>query len=133
VAGARGLLEASVDGLAFPDWSERGWRATGLRRDRIDGRDAVTVRYAARRGSLTYTIVSGTEHIDYGVPTRAVYRESRYGPKIELNWLASPDPAAYVLTFKRRSRTVVLTTRSRAAARRLERLANWRAGGRLRY
>jgi hypothetical protein len=40
-----------------------------------------------------------------------------------------------VLAFKRRSRTVVMTTRDvdDAALRRMERLANWRAGGRLRY
>jgi hypothetical protein len=130
-----GLLDAGVDGLAFPDWSERGWRAVGMRRDEIDGRRAVTVRYRSGRRALTYTIVAGAGHIDYGVPTVTRYRESRHGPKVELNAVSPAGGDTRVLAFKRRSRTVVMTTRDvdDAALRRMERLANWRAGGRLRY
>ncbi len=133
-AGA-GVLDAGVDGLAFPDWSSRGWRAVGMRRDEVGGRTAVTVRYRARRGTLTYTIVEGTDHVDYGEPTFASYRESAGGPKIELNWLGGDEGSAPILAFKRRSRTVVMTVADGGAdvARRMGRLANWRAGGRLAY
>jgi len=58
----RTQLEASVDGVAFPYWEESfGWRATGARSDRLDGRAVTTVFYAGRgRRWIGYAIVAGT-------------------------------------------------------------------------
>ena len=45
-AAAQALLDASVNGVAFPAWKEEfGWRATGQRGDDLDGRDTRTVEY----------------------------------------------------------------------------------------
>ena len=133
--GRAGVLDAGVDGLSFPDWSSRGWRAVGLRRDVVGGRIAVTVRYRARQGQLTYTIVAGTDHIDYGDSTQTQSRESAGQPKVELNWVGAVVGTGRIVTFKRRSRTVVMTVVDGGAkvARRMARLANYRAGGRLAY
>lgn len=52
--------------IAFPYWGDSvGWRATGVRRDTLEGRAATTVYYAARgagegAGELAYTIVADT-------------------------------------------------------------------------
>ena len=41
-------LAAHVEGVAFPYWEDRGWRATGERVDRAGGRDVTTVFYRGR-------------------------------------------------------------------------------------
>lgn len=51
-------LEARIGRLYFPNWAGAfGWRATGERVDRIDGRRAVTVFYAKGAATIAYTIV----------------------------------------------------------------------------
>jgi hypothetical protein len=59
---SRGQLTAAVQGVAFPYWKDRfGWRATGMRTDRVDGRTVTTVFYGDRQGGrIGYAIVSGT-------------------------------------------------------------------------
>jgi hypothetical protein len=54
-------LAKAVDGVAFPYWTDGfGWRATGARVDRIDGRTVTTVFYANRGGRrIGYAIVAG--------------------------------------------------------------------------
>jgi hypothetical protein len=53
-----GRLDASLQNVYFPDWWARcGWRATGQREDRIDGRLARTIYYASGKTTLSYTIV----------------------------------------------------------------------------
>jgi hypothetical protein len=58
----RAQLAASVDGVAFPYWEERfGWRSSGARTDRIDGRYVTTVFYSDWRGRrIGYAIVAGS-------------------------------------------------------------------------
>jgi hypothetical protein len=54
------LLALEVDGVPYPNWSHSfGWRATGARTDRIDGREAKTVFYAKGGRRIGYTILSG--------------------------------------------------------------------------
>jgi hypothetical protein len=55
-------LAVAVDGVPFPYWSERfGWRSTGSRADRVDGRSITTVFYADSSGRrIGYAILSGT-------------------------------------------------------------------------
>jgi hypothetical protein len=57
-----GQLMAAVDHVAFPYWEEHfGWRSTGARSDRLDGRAVTTVFYEDRHGRrLGYAIVAGT-------------------------------------------------------------------------
>jgi hypothetical protein len=54
-------LAKAVDGVAFPYWEDGfGWRATGARVDRIDGRMVTTVFYANGTGRrIGYAIVAG--------------------------------------------------------------------------
>ncbi len=144
LAGAPGVLDAGVEGINAPDLARFGWRATGTREDRVGDRDVVTVSYTRGKQRLTYSVVSGEDHVDYGVPTVAAMRGPR-GRKRELNFISGgpylhgseqePAPSAITVTFKRRSRTVVLTTRrvSEREAKRLVRLALWDAGGRLAF
>jgi hypothetical protein len=56
------MLAATVDGVAFPYWEESfGWRSTGARVDRVDGRTVRTVFYADGHGHwIGYAIVAGT-------------------------------------------------------------------------
>lgn len=47
-------------GLPYPYWEDHfGWRATGVRRDRLSGRPATTVFYDREGQRIGYTIVSG--------------------------------------------------------------------------
>ncbi len=59
-AGGGTTLRADLDGVRFPDPSRRfGWRAEGVRSDRLKGRDTRTVFYAHTIHRIGYTIVSG--------------------------------------------------------------------------
>ena len=60
--GGGAQLVAAVDGVSFPYWQERfGWRASGSRSDRVDGRTVRTVFYRDARGQrVGYAIVAGT-------------------------------------------------------------------------
>jgi anti-sigma factor RsiW len=55
-------LDISVQGVAFPYWSEHfGWRATGTRIDRLAGRAVTTVFYESPGGKrIGYAILAGT-------------------------------------------------------------------------
>jgi hypothetical protein len=55
-------LAASVEGVSFPYWEDHfGWRASGARVDRVDGRAVTTVFYTnASHQRIGYAIVSGT-------------------------------------------------------------------------
>ena len=57
----RTQLAMAVDGVPFPYWEERfGWRTTGARGDRIDGRTVMTVFYADAAGRrIGYAILAG--------------------------------------------------------------------------
>jgi anti-sigma factor RsiW len=53
-------LALDVDGVVFPDLLRRfGWRAVGVRRDRLDGRNATTVFYEKGDRRIAYVIVGG--------------------------------------------------------------------------
>ena len=137
-----GVLDVEVDGLAFPDWQQFGWRATRVHRDSVEGRKTTTVTYRRGRHHLTYTVVSGDDHVDYGVSTLTVLRERG---RIEIHFIAGgpdvrrgetvPPIRDVIFSLKRRRRTVVLTSDLVSArhARHMLRLALWRAGGRLAF
>ncbi len=54
-------LAADVEGVSFPYWEDHfGWRSTGARTDRVDGRTVKTVFYAGRGDQwIGYAIVGG--------------------------------------------------------------------------
>jgi hypothetical protein len=93
VGGTLPRLAASVEGLAFPDWSGRSeWSASGQREDRVAGRAVTTVFYRSRTGArLGYSIVAGR-------PVRApsggavlrrgglTYRVHRAGGRTVVSW-----------------------------------------------
>ncbi len=60
LAGEPKLLDQALERVPFPNWAAKfGWRATGVRTDRVGGRDAVTVFYEKNGRRIAYTIVSG--------------------------------------------------------------------------
>ena len=108
VAGAR-----RIDGLGFPAFPP--WRITGGRTDRVGDRRTATVVYARGHARISYTLVSGSAHVNYANGSGSEYR-SVHGHVVELNWLGGvtpglevlPHPRGFVLAFKRNSRTTVL-------------------------
>ncbi|HEX3804096.1 MAG TPA: hypothetical protein VHV75_14760 [Solirubrobacteraceae bacterium] len=53
------LLTTRMGDLHFPNWGpQQGWRSTGQRSDRADGRAVKTVYYASGGRKLAYSIVS---------------------------------------------------------------------------
>jgi hypothetical protein len=60
-ASNRSQLAASVGGVSFPYWKERfGWRGSGARSDRLDGRTVTTVFYSNPNGQrIGYAILAG--------------------------------------------------------------------------
>ena len=121
------MLRAEVDGLRFPDWGpEFGWHATGLRRDKIDGRPTATVFYEHMGHRLAYTIVSGpalprpdNAHIVNRDGLQiALYRDSAHG-------------GHDVAVFERGGRTCVVAGHVLKIDTLLE-LAAWKGDGQIR-
>lgn len=104
-------LHADVEGVYFPNWQSRGFRATGQRRDRIDGREATTVFYKWAGRRIGYTIVGSP-------PLRAPAAKVSWRNGTELRTLAVDGRA--VVTWRRDGHTCVL---SGASAKVLQRLA----------
>ena len=95
-------------GLRFPYWQGRfGWKATGVRHDRVAGRATTTVFYSRRSEVVAYTIVGGSA-------------------------LPAADATAFhgrrAVTWLRRGHTCVLSG-ARTPRATLLRLAAWRGGG----
>jgi anti-sigma factor RsiW len=115
------LLDEAVGEIPFPNWLEKfGWRATGVRTDTIDGRDATTVFYEKDGRRLGYTIVAG-EALD--VPAGAE-RTRREGVELALLRVDGRD----VVTWQRGEMTCVLAGDVTDEAT-LEKLAAWRGQG----
>jgi hypothetical protein len=113
-------LATAVDGVPFPYWEDRfGWRSTGTRSDRIDGRTVTTVFYSDAAGRrIGYAILAGTPapRINGGVVTwrgGVPYR------------LLTANGAA-VVTWLRDGRLCVVSGRGVSSATLLK-LASWSA------
>jgi hypothetical protein len=60
VAAAPATLTATGTSIRFPNWSTRGWPATGIRHDSVGGRSLTTEFYRSyEAGTIGYTISSG--------------------------------------------------------------------------
>jgi anti-sigma factor RsiW len=115
------LLDASAEGLAFPNWArELGWRATGRREDEIDGRRAVTVFYEKDGRRIGYTILSG-EPID---PPEEASTANREG--VTLRGLSADGRV--IVTWLRGGHTCVLSGTGVEAGTLLD-LAAWQGKG----
>ena len=115
-ADAPALLDAEVDGVAFPAWAAGfGWEATGARSDELDEREATTVFYENDGRRLAYTIVSGAPLAVRGGGTESI---------AGTDFTAIEDG----VTWERDGHTCVLTGEGVPDARLLE-LAGWRGDG----
>jgi anti-sigma factor RsiW len=107
-------------GIQFPDWqAEFGFRAAGVRRDRIDGRLATTVFYAHGADRVAYTIVDGR-----ALPVGASTTDTVWDG-LKLRSFASNGQT--VVTWLRAGHTCILTG-SPALLEAMETLASWRVG-----
>lgn len=80
-----GWLRSAVGALHFPNWgSTLGWRATGQREDRLDGRRVVTVYYATASHTVAYSIVSGP--VLPRTPGRYDIQSFRLGDRAVVTW-----------------------------------------------
>jgi hypothetical protein len=97
-------LQASVDGVSFPDWSAAfGWHETGTRRDTVNGRATRTVFYEHMGHRIAYTIVSGRP-LPVPAGARVVRRDG-----MEIAVYHDPDHGGHdVAVFRRGGRTCVL-------------------------
>jgi len=86
-----GLLRAQMEGVAFPEWGDIRWPATGMRTDTLDGRAVRTVFYARGGDVVGYQIVAG-EPLPPPVATEreligdTVYRTFRAGGRTIVTW-----------------------------------------------
>jgi anti-sigma factor RsiW len=119
-ADPRAKLADRFQEVYFPNWSTTlGWRAVGMRRDRLGGRPTTTVYYRREGRLIAYTIV-GAPALS---PPSARVRESN-GYELRVLSLAGRT----VVTWRRDGHTCVLSA-ARVPLRMLEQLAGWRAGG----
>lgn len=111
-------LAQRLQGLYFPNWSKTlGWRAVGVRSDRIGGRQAVTVYYQQQGMSVAYTIVA------------APALDQPSSPVTHLGGLALQTLSLRgrsVVTWRRAGHTCVISA-SGVPTRVLKRLADWPA------
>ena len=112
-------LGANVGDVYFPNWTKQfGWKATGQRTDKIDGRTTTTVFYKDWHGRrLAYTIVGAPALT--APATRVLKLHGTVLRTLRLN-------GRLVVTWRRSNHTCVLSGRGVSAAV-LQQLAAWRA------
>ena len=100
-ASSGAVLDASVDGVAFPDWSDEfGWNERGARRDTLDGRSTTTVFYEHMGHRIAYTILPG----EPAAPPEGSRTVRRNGLEIALSRAGDQT----IAVFERDGRTCVL-------------------------
>jgi hypothetical protein len=110
--------------VAFPNLRRPyGWRAVGARVDKLDGRRAKVVYYAKGARQVAYVIVAGS-----GLPRPSAGRSTVLNSVRFQTLQLAGRPA---VTWRRDGHTCVLI--GTVPRGELLRLANWRAGGSLRY
>jgi anti-sigma factor RsiW len=120
------LLGVRAAGVPYPYWEDSfGFRAIGIRRDRIDGRTATTVFYRRARRRIAYTIVAGAP-LALDIPIRT----TTVSAGLRLRSLDVHD--RLIVTWLRRGHSCVLSGTG-VPLRVLLRLAAWNGGGRIPY
>lgn len=111
-------LGQRVGPVYFPDWAKQfGWRATGQRSDRLNGRLADTVYYRWHDDTIAYTIVAAPA---LHIPPAS--RMNLHGTELWTLKLGGRQ----VVTWRRNGQTCVLSSTSGVPASILQRLAAWR-------
>jgi hypothetical protein len=118
------LLRREFEGVAFPNWSKRGWKPVGARTDEIDGRSTESVYYQHEGHRISYTVIGG-EPVD--PPSDAV--AVRVGG-VDLNHVTRGHRE--IVTFLRNGRTCVVAGHFRDSRTALE-LASWQGDGTIRF
>jgi hypothetical protein len=86
------LISATVDGIAFPYWTDAfGWETSGVRNDRLGGRRATTVFYDRGGHRIGYTIVSGKAlpvppHVRAHVRKGATFNSFSHDGRLIVTW-----------------------------------------------
>jgi hypothetical protein len=103
-------LALAVNGVSFPYWDESfGWRSTGARTDRVDGRLITTVFYSDSSGRrIGYAILGGTPAPRIGGGTIV----SRHG----VNYRLLSENGAAVVTWLRDGHLCVISGRGVSSA-----------------
>jgi anti-sigma factor RsiW len=117
-------LAAKVDGVEFPNLAQAfGWQAVGVRRGRVDGRDATVVYYRRGGRQIAYVIVAGE-----GLPRPSDARESvRSGVRFQTLRLNG----RLAVTWRRDGNTCILV--GKASPAELLALASWQGAAAIRY
>jgi hypothetical protein len=112
-------------GLPFPYWEDHfGWKATGVRRDDVDGRALTTVFYRSDGRRIAYTIVPGTR-LPVVPGAKTIIRS---GVVVHV----STDNRRLIVTWLRRGHTCVLSGVDVPLST-LTALAAWRSHGAVPY
>jgi hypothetical protein len=120
-----GALDFDVDGVPYPYWQDDfGWKATGSRVDKINGRQATTVFYRKGKSRIGYTIVTGKPVKVPGSANATVKHGTRFR--------SLPFGGATVVTWERRDHSCILSGRHVTRAE-LIKLAGWQDAGELPY
>jgi hypothetical protein len=117
------LLQTKIEGLPFPNWYSRfQWNASGVRWDKIEGRDAATVYYDNPKGArLAYTILGG-EAITPPDGARTVRVRGT-----DFHVMNRGDRR--IVVWNRNGHTCVMSAPAAVPRERLLALAAWNAGG----
>lgn len=116
------LLDAEVDGIAFPAWAKKfGWKAVGAGTHEVGGRHTRTVYYENPKGrTAAYTIVSGPA-LDVPGDARTVRVA---GTELSVFTAGGRE----IVTWERGGRTCVLTAAGVPTGKLLD-LAAWKGKG----
>jgi len=108
-------LPIGVEGVAFPNLARYGWEPLGVRRGRVDGRDATVVFYGKDGRRLGYVIVAGAGlSRPSGAQAKYIRRVEYQTPRLN---------GRLVVTWRRGGRTCVLLGQATRAE--LLKLASW--------
>ena len=111
-------LAVGIEGVSFPDLRRSyGWAPAGVRRDRLDGHDALVVYYGKAGRRLAYVVVAGDS-----LGGTSGYGRSRYRGVEFRTFTLNGRPA---VTWQRNGHTCVLT--GNASQAELLALASWHA------
>jgi hypothetical protein len=113
-------LGAEIAGVRYPDWQEAfGFRATGARTDRVEGRTTMTVYYAsATEPTVGYTIVAGPALPE---PSGGLSDHASGGTR----YLGLTSGGRTIVTWRRAGHTCVISATGVPVGA-LLRLAEWR-------
>jgi len=119
------LLRARIEGIPFPDWTQRfQWQASGARTDEIEGRKATTVYYDSPVGArAAYTILGGE-----AIPPPDGARTLRLRGRA---FYLLTQGGRRVVVWNRAGHTCVMTAPTSVPEQRLLNLAAWDNGGKV--